>query len=93
MSKQCQILKDNNTEYLITVTTASNEVKHVGYKYMDVVSVIRMVRRFSKEKQMQLFFVYHHLMFCINMLSKVKGCPITGNVNANINREAPKTRN
>ena len=86
MSKQRQILKDNNTEYLVSVTTN-------GYKYMNAVSVIRMVRMFSKEKQMQLFFVYHHLMFCINMLSKVKGCSITGNVNANINREAPKTRN
>ena len=93
MSKQRQILKDNNTEYLVTVNTASNEVKHVRYKYMDVVSVIKMVRRFSKEKQKYLLFAYHRVVLCINMLSKVKGCSITGNINGNTNREKYKTRN
>ena len=85
LSKQRQMLKDNNTEYLITVTSASNEVKHVGYKYMDIVSVIKMVRRFSKEKQKYLRLMYHRVMLCINMLSKLKGCSITDNLNANVN--------
>ena len=93
MSKQRQILKDNNTDYLVSVTTTSNELKHVGYKYMNVVSFIRMIRRFSKEKQKYLLFAYHRAVLCINMLSKVKGCSIKGNINGNTNREKYKTRN
>ena len=86
LSKQRQMLKDNNTEHLITViNTRSKEVKHVGYKYKDVVSVVRMVRRFSKEKQKHLRLVYHRVMLCMNMLSKLNGCSNGHSANSSSN--------
>ena len=91
LSKQRQMVKENNSEYLITVTSANNEVKHVGYKYMDIIIVgviIKMAIRFSKENQLHLLLMYHHVMLYIDMLSKLKGCSITFSVNANVNRKS-----